>query len=104
MTGGLDSAIEGTVSDGDSAEPIAGATLLLRFGDLEWKRTTGLDGRYAFTVFSETFTLAASAPGYLSTVPVEVVAQSEVTTTQDVVLRPVYGWYFLPVTARHVAH
>jgi len=104
VTGVLDSAIEGTVSDGDSAEPIAGATLFLRFGDLEWEQTTGPDGRYAFTVFSDTFTLAASAPGYLSTVPVEVVAQSGVTTTQDLALRPIVGWYFMPWMARHGAH
>jgi hypothetical protein len=104
VTGVLDSAIEGTVSDGDSAEPIAGATLLLRFGDLVWERTTGPDGRYAFTVFSDTFTLAASAPGYLSTVPAEVVAQSGVTTTQDLALRPIVGWYFMPWMARDGAH
>jgi hypothetical protein len=104
VTGVLDSAIEGTVSDGDSAEPIAGATLLLRFGDLEWERTTGPDGRYAFTVFSSTYTLLTRAPDYFDARSIEVVAQSGVTTTQDVVLRPVYGRYFLPVTARHVAH
>jgi len=55
-------------------------------------------------VFSDTFTLAASAPGYLSTVPVEVVAQSGVTTTQDLALRPIAGWYFMPWMARHGAH
>jgi len=103
-TGPLDSAIAGTVSDSDSGVPIEGSTVRLRFGDLEWERTTGPDGRYAFTVFSSTYTLSASAPDYFDARSIEVVAQSGVTTTQDVVLRPVYGRYFLPVTARHVAH
>jgi len=103
VTGPLDSAIVGTVSDSDSGVPIEGSTVRLRFGDLEWDRTTGPDGRYAFTVFSETFTLAASAPDYFSSVPMEVVAQSGVTTTQDLALRPIVGWYFMPWVARHFA-
>jgi carboxypeptidase T len=103
VTGPLDSAIAGTVSDSDSGVPIEGSTVRLRFGDLEWERTTGPDGRYAFTVFSSTYTLSTRAPDYFAR-SIEVVAQSGVTTTQDVVLRAVYGRYFLPVTTRHVAH
>jgi hypothetical protein len=86
VTGVPDSGIAGTVQDGDSGGPIEGTAVHLGGKYLEDDRVTGSDGRYVFSVLSGTYTLAASADGYLSTVLTQVVALSGVTTTQNITL------------------
>jgi hypothetical protein len=81
------------VQEGRSGGPIEGATVRLTGNGLEDERVTGVDGRYVFAVFSGTYTLAASADGYLSTALTQVVALSGVTTTQDITLWPAYRRY-----------
>ena len=93
----LDSAIAGTVWDGEAGGPIEGATVGLTAGGLEQEQFTGPDGYYAFAVFSGTHTLAVSAPGYLSPVPTEVVALSGGTTTHNITLWPLHSRSYLPL-------
>ena len=88
VTGVLDSGVAGTVLDGGSGVPVTGATVHLAGNGLEEERTSGPDGRYAFTVYSGTYALAASADGYFPAAPTQVVALSGVTTTQDITLWP----------------
>jgi len=89
----LDSAIGGTVWEGGSGVPVEGATVHLKGNGLEEKHITDHDGHYAFAVFTGTYTLVASAPGYLSTVLTQVVALSGVTATQNITLWPGYRHY-----------
>jgi carboxypeptidase T len=96
VSGVPDSGIAGTVQEGGSGGPIEGATVRLTGTGLEEGRVTGSDGRYVFAVLSGTYTLAASADGYLSTVLTQVVALSGVTTTQNITLRPGQR-YYLPL-------
>ena len=99
VSGVFDSGIEGSVREGDSGVPIEGATLHLVGNGLDEERITGSAGRYAFTVFSGTYTLTAGAPRYLSTVLTQVVALSGLTTTQDIALWSPYGHY-LPLVVK----
>jgi hypothetical protein len=91
-----DSAIAGTVREGDTEVPVAGATVRLTGGGVEQEQTTGAAGRYAFAVLSNTHTLTASAAGYFPAVVTQVVALSGVTTTRDIALWPVHR-YYLPL-------
>jgi len=95
----LDSAIQGTAREGDSGLPVKGVTVHLSGNGLEQEQITGPDGHYAFAVFTGTYTLAPSAPGYFSTVLTPVVALSGITTTQDIVLWPGYRHY-LPLVVK----
>ena len=99
VAGVFDSTVAGTVWDGKSGVPIAAATVHLAGNGLEEEQGTGPDGRYAFTVYSGTYTLAASADGYISAVPTQVVAPSGVTTTRDITLWPSHRGY-LPLILR----
>jgi carboxypeptidase T len=99
VTGVPDSGIVGTVQEGGSGGPIEGATVHLTGNGLEDERVTGADGCYVFAVLSGTYTLAASADGYLSTVLTQVVALSGVTSTQDITLWPAYRRY-LPLIVK----
>ena len=103
LTGVFDSAIAGTVLDGDLGVPVEEASVHLSAEYLHETEVTGPDGRYAFTVYSSTYTLHASAEDYLSAGPVPVVALSGVTVTQDIVLRPVHGRSYLPLVGRTAA-
>jgi carboxypeptidase T len=96
VTGVIDSAVAGTVREGGSDVPIAGATVHLAGSGLEQEQTTGVAGGYAFAVYSGTYTLTASAPNYSSSVLTQVVALSGVTTTQDVTVWPL-RYHYLPL-------
>jgi hypothetical protein len=96
VTGVIDSAVVGTVREGGSGGPIAGATVHLAGSGLEQEQFTGVAGRYAFAVFSGTYTLTASASGHSPAVVTQVVALSGVTTTQDVTLWPLH-YRYLPL-------
>lgn len=65
-------AITGAVVDAESGLPISNATV--RSASSGYSRATGGDGAYRMTVYPDTYTLAASAAGYLSStgVPVSV--------------------------------
>jgi hypothetical protein len=93
----LDSAIVGTVWDGEAGGVIEGAAVGLTADSLEQEQLTGPDGHYTFAVFSGTHTLAASAPGYLSPVLTQVVALSGVTHTYDITLWPFRPRSYLPL-------
>jgi len=99
VTGVIDSAVAGTVREGGSGVPIAGASVHLAGSGLEQEQTTGVAGGYAFAVFSGTYTLTASASGYLRTVLTQIVALSGVTTTQDVTLWPL-NHHYLPLVVQ----
>ncbi len=101
VTGVIDSAVAGTVREGGSGVPIAGATVHLAGSGLEQEQTTGVAGGYAFAVFSGTYTLTTSASSYASSVLTEVVALSGVTTTQDVTLWPL-NYHYLPLILQSV--
>jgi len=93
----FDSAIAGTVWDGETESPIGGATVRLAADGLEQEQIAGPDGRYAFAVFSGTHTLGAFADGYLSPALTQVVAVSGVTTTYSVTLWPLRCRSYLPL-------
>jgi carboxypeptidase T len=95
-----DSAIAGTVREKDSDFPIEGATTRLSGNALVEEQLTDSEGLYAFSVYSGTYTLTATASAYFSTVLTQVVASSETTTTQDIVLWP-HHRHYLPFIVKN---
>ncbi len=83
-----DSAIVGQVTDATTSAPIAGATVVATSGAMRREATSNAEGLYALTVFSSTYTLAASRYGYRTTVIPEVKATTGATTTQNIALTP----------------
>jgi carboxypeptidase T len=79
-----DSVIRGAVRTVASV-PVDGATVRLTGGSTNLQQTTGADGLYAFAVFSNTYTITASAPAYYDVVT-QVVALQGLTVTQDLTL------------------
>jgi len=83
-----DSAIVGQVTDATTSAPIAGATVVATSETAQRKTASDAEGFYALTVFSSTYTLAASRYGYQTTVIPDVVATTGTTTTQNIALTP----------------
>jgi len=81
-----DSAIIGVVRDGVTGRPVDQAEVGLLGGAAGQFATTGLDGAFAFTVFSGTYTLAVSAQCYHPATVTGVVALTGQTTTQPISL------------------
>jgi len=83
-----DSAIVGRVTDATTSAPIAGATVVATSEMAQRQATSNAEGLYVLTVFSGTYTLAASRYGYRTTVIPDVLATTGTTTTQNIALTP----------------
>lgn len=96
-------AIQGTVSDAESGQPLAGARLAVVTGPpvvLGAEQTAGDDGAYALSAASGTYTVTASAPGYQSVFQ-QVTVQADVTVTVDLALMPWAAAVYLPLIVRN---
>jgi len=83
-TGNLD----GTVTDGTSGNPIAGATVTTG-GTAADTTTTNASGFYSFTnIPTGAYSVTASGPGYASDTATSVTVTTGGTTTQDFALAP----------------
>ncbi len=83
-----DSTIVGQVTDATTSTPVAGATVVATSETAQRKAASDAEGFYTLTVFSDTYTLAASRYGYQTTVIPDVVATTGMTTTQNIALTP----------------
>jgi subtilisin family serine protease/N-acetylneuraminic acid mutarotase len=79
--------LDGTVSDADTDNPIAGATVTIT-GEIDRVRMTDSDGGYGITLPVGGYDLTASAFGYQSTTEQVTITENQ-TTTQDFDLVPV---------------
>lgn len=83
-------ALTGQVTDAVAGSPIASATVTLRDATgYAFSTTTGAAGRYSATLLAGTYTLTASADGYLAGTVPGVAVVADLPTLQDVGLAPV---------------
>jgi hypothetical protein len=81
--------LDGTVTDQDTSNPIEGATVEARLDpDTAWSAMTDVNGYYNRVVVSGTYTVTASAFGYLPDTVTDVVVTEAMTTTVDFSLEP----------------
>jgi N-acetylneuraminic acid mutarotase len=78
--------LEGTVTDADSGDPIAGATVDVE-GEISRSLTTGDDGTWSVAVTAGDYTVTASSFGY-ETESADVTVTTGSTTTRDFALSP----------------
>ena len=83
-----DSAIVGQITDAITSAPVAEATVQAASTTTQRRTTSNADGLFAFTLFSDTYTLTASRYGYQTAVTPDVMATAGTTTTQNIVLTP----------------
>jgi PKD repeat protein len=82
-------ALDGTVADGVTMAPIEGATITAEWdGGGQWGETTDASGYYTLTVPNGTYTVAASAFGYVGETVTGIVVTTDTLTTQDFDLAP----------------
>ena len=84
-----DSVIAGQVTDSDTGNPIANAKIQAVSAEQTAKGKSGVDGFYSIFVYSDTYTLSATAFGYLPVTVPGVVATTDMTTTQDIQMESV---------------
>ena len=82
-TGGT---LAGTVSDDDTAAPIAGARISATSGDRSFSTTTGPDGTYSLFLAAGDYVVTAAAFGYGGDVAPLVTITTDETTTRDFAL------------------
>ena len=90
--------VSGTVR-ANHGNPLAGATVAVSRGQLAYTTTSSLAGSFNLSVLTGTYTLTASAVGYLAGTLNNIVVQSAITTTVPVTLSPAVPVY-LPAIAR----
>jgi subtilisin family serine protease len=79
--------VQGTVTDANDHQPIAGAHVrALQGSDVVRETTTGADGHYRLQVPLGTYTIEASAPNYSTETAQAVVDQENEVVTRDFVL------------------
>lgn len=78
--------LTGTITDADTAAPIAGAAVIAHDGNRPFRTTTRADGTYAMLLAAGTYTVTASGFGYASAVAPTVVVVTDETTQQDLAL------------------
>ncbi len=79
--------LNGTVTDANTLAPIAGANIFADGGS-DYNATTNASGAYTLTAAVDTYTVTASAFGYLPNLVTGVVVVSGTITTQDFALTP----------------
>jgi uncharacterized membrane protein len=76
--------LDGTVTDQDTSAPIAGATVQAMLDpDTGWSAVTDANGYYNRVVLSGTYTVTASAFGYLPSTVTDIEVTEGMTTTVD---------------------
>ena len=88
----------GVVRDAATSAPIPQALMRADSVTQTFFATTGLDGSYALSVVSDTYTVTVSAQDYYTASVANIGVSPEVTTTQDftLTLRPRYDVVLLP--------
>ena len=82
-TGGT---LAGTVTDLDTGDPIAGATVSAIAGARTFDATTAEDGTYSLFLAAGTYAVTGVAFGYAQSAAVEAVIETDLTTVQDLQL------------------
>jgi serine protease AprX len=90
--------ISGTISRANQGTPVAGAAVSVSHGQLVYATTSGLTGDYGLSVLTGTYTLTASAFGYLPRTLGNISVLSGITTTVPITLTPAV-LNFLPLIA-----
>jgi subtilisin family serine protease len=82
-TGGT---LAGTVTDLDTSDPIAGATVTASAGGRDFTATTESDGTYSLFLAAGTYAVSGVAFGYAQSAVDDVVIETDITTNHDVEL------------------
>jgi serine protease AprX len=91
--------ISGTVTRTNLGTPINGAAVTVSRGQLVYTTTSSLSGIYDLSVLSGTYTVTASAFGYLPRVFGNIAVPSGITTTLPITLTPALITFF-PIIAK----
>ena len=78
--------LQGTVTDGNTGQGIAGATLTVEDGANQWTTTTNATGAYSQTVPVGIYDLTATAPNYVSATATVVPVTVDQITVRDFTL------------------
>ncbi len=82
-------AITGMVTRSDMATPIVGATIhAASIDDIASDVTTGVSGTYGISLIPSIYTVTASAFGYASSTPINVMVLTGTVTRRDFILTP----------------
>jgi subtilisin family serine protease len=82
-TGGT---LSGTVSDGASNDPIAGARVTANNGEREFSTVADANGNYSIFLAAGTYAVTATAFGYASSITPGVIVETDATTDLDIAL------------------